>query len=219
VNFYLKISFQDLMVMVNKKTSNIQFIKWFGPLLDALRELGGSGRKKEVVQQIAKDLKLPDEQLEETMKSGSSRFDNQVGWARQYLLWEGLLDSSQRGVWSITPKGQETFLNVSQARDIFLKWVEIHTKARKNKTKTDIVKEQQEEEPENIEDTITPSLLEILQSLSSSGFENICKRLLREHGFEDVIVTGGSHDGGIDGYGTLELNPFVSLRVSPKSFK
>jgi len=199
--------------MANKKTSNIQFIKWFGPLLDALRKLGGSGRKKEVVQQIAKDLNLPDKQLEETMKSGSSRFGNQVAWARQYLLWEGLLDSSQRGVWSITPKGQETFLNVSQAKDIFYKWVEIHTKARKNKTKTDIVKEQEEEEPENIEDTITPSLLEILQSLSSSGFENICKRLLREHGFEDVVVTGGSHDGGIDGYGTLELNPFVSLKV------
>jgi len=199
--------------MANKKTSNIQFIKWFGPLLDALRKLGGSGRKKEVVQQIAKDLNLPDKQLEETMKSGSSRFDNQVAWARQYLLWEGLLDSSQRGVWSITPKGQETFLKVSQAKDIFYKWVEIHTKARKNKTKTDIVKEQEEEEPENIEDTVTPSLLEILQSLSSSGFENICKRLLREHGFEDVVVTGGSHDGGIDGYGTLELNPFVSLKV------
>src|SRR5690606_22407613 len=45
------------------------------------------------------------------------------------------------------------------------------------------------------------------------GFENICKRLLREHGFENVEVTGGSHDGGIDGYGTLELNPFVTIKV------
>ncbi len=198
--------------MSNKKTPQAQFVKWFGPLLDALRKLGGSGQKKEVVEQIAKDLNLPDEKLEETTKSGGARFDNQVAWARQYLLWEGLIDSSQRGVWNITSKGQETFLTDSQAREIFSKWVEIHRKARKNKTKAEIIKEQ-EEEPEHIEVAITPSLLEILQSLSPTGFENICKRLLREHGFENVVVTGGSHDGGIDGYGTLELNPFVSLKV------
>jgi restriction system protein len=52
-----------------------------------------------------------------------------------------------------------------------------------------------------------------LQNVTPKGFENICKRLLREHGFENVEVTGGSHDGGIDGYGTLELNPFVSIKV------
>ncbi len=198
--------------MPTKKSPQAQFVKWFGPLLDALRKLGGSGQKKEVVEQIAKDLNLSDEKLEETTKSGGSRFDNQVAWARQYLLWEGLLDSSQRGVWNITPKGQETFLTDSQAREIFLKWVEIHRKARKNKTKAEIIKEQ-EEESEHIEETVTPSLLEILQTVSPKGFENICKRLLREHGFENVFVTGGSHDGGIDGYGTLELNPFVSLKV------
>lgn len=49
--------------------------------------------------------------------------------------------------------------------------------------------------------------------MSPSGFENICKELLREHGFENVEVTGQSHDGGIDGYGVLELNPFVSFKV------
>jgi restriction system protein len=47
-----------------------------------------------------------------------------------------------------------------------------------------------------------------LQSLTPEGFEKICQRLLRESGFEKVIVTGQSHDGGIDGYGTLEMNPF-----------
>ncbi|MFN8331255.1 MAG: restriction endonuclease [Saprospiraceae bacterium] len=28
-----------------------------------------------------------------------------------------------------------------------------------------------------------------------------------------VTVTGQSHDGGIDGYGILEMNPFVSFKV------
>lgn len=52
-----------------------------------------------------------------------------------------------------------------------------------------------------------------MQKVTPSGFEQICSRLLREAGFENVVVTGRSRDGGIDGYGTLEINPFVSFKV------
>jgi restriction system protein len=197
-----------------KKSSQAEFTKWFGPLLNALRELGGSGRPKEVVEEIAKTEKIKDSQREEVMKSGILRFDNQVAWARQYLVWEGLLDNSKKGVWTLSSKGQETFLTQDDARTIFLKWVEIHQKVKKDKTKNEkIVQIQEQEEPEELDNEITPSLLEVLQSVSPIGFEHVCKRLLREHGFENVYVTQASHDGGIDGYGTLELNPFVSMKV------
>lgn len=188
-------------------------MQWFGPLLDALKQLGGSGKPKEVVHQIAVNLGLPDEKLEETTKTGILRFHNQVAWARQYLVWEGLLDDSKRGVWTLTSKGQSAEVTPDQASEIFSKWVEIHQKARKDKTKGQIISEQEQEEPEEIDHVFTPSLLQVLQSVTPKGFEDICKRLLREHGFENVVVTGGSHDGGIDGYGTLELNPFVSMKV------
>lgn len=201
------------MATQKKKQGQAEFIKWFGPLLDALRQLGGSGQPKEVVDKIAKNLQIPDSVLEETMKSGTLRFKNQVAWARQYLVWEGLLEDNTRGVWTLTPLGHKTKLTVEQSRAIFLKWVEIHQKARKDKSKPEIIQDQEEEKPEDIEHTYVPKLLEVLQSVTPKGFENICKRLLREHGFEDVEVTGGSHDGGIDGYGTLELNPFVSIKV------
>jgi hypothetical protein len=36
---------------------------------------------------------------------------------------------------------------------------------------------------------------------------------LRESGFEGVIATGRSGDGGIDGHGILQVNPFVSFTV------
>jgi restriction system protein len=196
-----------------RKSAQAEFIKWFGPMLDALRQLGGSGKPKEVVEQIAKALNIPDQVLEETMKSGILRFQNQVAWARQYLVWEGYLDDNTRGVWTLTPLGYKTHLDESKARQIFLKWVDIHQKTRKEKSEKEIIEEQEEEKPEIIEHTYTPTLLEILRNVSSKGFEDICKRLLREHGFENVEVTGGSHDGGIDGYGTLELNPFVSIKV------
>jgi restriction system protein len=31
------------------KSKQAEFVKWFGPTLDALRQLGGSGRPKEVL--------------------------------------------------------------------------------------------------------------------------------------------------------------------------
>jgi restriction system protein len=195
------------------KTKQAEFVRWFAPTLDALRQLGGSGRPKEVVDQIAKNLNIPDSVLEETIKSGTLRFANQVAWARQYLVWEGLLEDNLRGIWTLTQEGNKTHLTDEQARKVFLKWVEIHAKARKEKSKKEIVEEQEEDKPEDIEHSFTPTLLDVLQSLTPKGFENICKRLLREHGFENVEVTGGSHDSGIDGYGTLELNPFVSMKV------
>ncbi len=196
-----------------KKSRQAVFTKWFGPLLNALRELGGSGKPKEVVDQIAKELNIPDKQREETMKSGILRFGNQVAWARQYLVWEGLLDDSKHGIWALTVKGHNTFLTDEQSREIFLKWVEIHQKIRKGKKEPKLVQRQEEEEPEELEHELAPTLLEVLQNVNPTGFEHICKRLLREHGFENVVVTQASHDGGIDGYGTLELNPFVSIKA------
>lgn len=56
-------------------------------------------------------------------------------------------------------------------------------------------------------------LLSILRSISTTGFENICRALLRESGFDNVEVTDGSADGGIDGHGTIEINPCASFKV------
>ena len=82
-----------------------------------------------------------------------------------------------------------------------------------DKSEKEIIEEQEESEPDDIQPTNKTDLLQVLQSLTPEGFERICQRLLRESGFEKVVVTGQSHDGGIDGYGTLEMNPFVSFKV------
>ncbi len=199
--------------MGTKKRSQSEFVKWFGPLIEALKQLGGSAKPREAADKIAENLNLNDEKLNEVLSSGQSRFYNQVAWARQYLAWEGLLDTSQHGIWALSSKGENTTLNDDEAREIFLKWVSIHQKARKSKTEKEIIEELEHHEPEDIQAVNKSDLLEILQSLTPEGFERICQRLLRESGFEKVIVTGQSHDGGIDGYGTLEMNPFVSFKV------
>lgn len=111
------------MPKANKKA---EFTKWLGPTLDALRDLGDSGKPREVSDAIAKNLNLPDEVLDETLKSGGSKFHNQVAWARQYLVWEGLLDSSKHGTWALTEKGRDTHISEKEGHEIFLKWVAIH---------------------------------------------------------------------------------------------
>jgi restriction system protein len=63
------------------------------------------------------------------------------------------------------------------------------------------------------DDTFREQMAKTLLSLSAKGFERLCQRILREVGFEEVIVTGRAGDGGIDGYGTLRINKLVSDRV------
>ena len=207
--------------MSKKRTGKTEFVKWFGPVLDALKELGGSAKPKEITQWIGKKCNIPDEVLNERYaKSGVLKFQNQLAWARQYLVWEELLAASKHGVWTLSNKGWNTKLNESQAYDIFLKWVKIFQDLREDKDSTTVDKDaekiiqiQEEGEPDSDKTDLKPSLIEVLQNLSPAGFEQLCGRLLREYDFEDIEITQRSHDGGIDGYATLKLNPFVNMSV------
>ncbi|HVA98359.1 MAG TPA: restriction endonuclease [Bacteroidia bacterium] len=207
--------------MSKKSSRKTEFVKWFGPVLDALRALGGSGRPREITKWIGETMNLPDKILNERYeKSGVLKFQNQIAWARQYLVWEELLGSSKHGVWTLTDKGWNTHLNEKQAHDIFIKWVKTFQELRDKKGKVSVDKsaeevadKQETVEPEESQLPIKPSLIEVLQSLSPTGFEHLCGRLLREYDFENIEITQRSHDGGIDGYATFKQNPFVSMSV------
>jgi len=201
--------------VAKNKEKKAEFTKWFGPLLDALRDLGESGKPREVSNRIAKNLKLPDEVLDATVKSGGNKFHNQVAWARQYLVWEGLIDSSKYGTWRLTERGRNAHLSEADAHKLFLKWVKINQDNRKTKeTDRESIEDVFDNTPpEKVADEDQTSLIQVLQNLSPSGFENVIRELLRESGFVNVEVTPGGPDGGIDGYGTLEINPFVTFKV------
>jgi restriction system protein len=197
-----------------KKEVGSQFVRYFGPLLDALRGLGGSGSPEEVVERIASDLSLSDEIQNELLASGQPRYRNQVAWARFYLVREGLLDSSKRGVWSLTERGRATTLSPDESREIFLKWVRIFSEQRREKAdKPEPVEEQVAEGTGATPSDYRSDILELLLNLPPAGFERLSQRLLREAGFIQVVVTGSSGDEGIDGYGTLQINPLVSFKV------
>jgi restriction system protein len=199
----------------NRRDEGAQFVRYFGPLLDALRRLGGSGTPEEVTERIAADLSIPDAVQNELLPGGEPRYRNQVHWARFYLVKEGLVDSSQRGIWSLTEKGRATTLTPQQSREIFLKWVRIYREQRRAKAgSTEPTAEQIVEEAVGSSLDFRLSVIELLTKLPPAGFERLSQRILREAGFTQVVVTGRSGDEGIDGFGTLQINPLVSFKSS-----
>ena len=213
-----------------------EFARWINPVLKALRELGGSARPREVVELVALNELVADEVLDRINPAGGQRFPNQVHWARFFLVESGYIDRSRHGVWKLTEKGN----NVGQLDETAIKALVEEVQERTKKVKAanpTVVWEEQKTtaRPATVSESVQPEgsavdsseelapeqedrdyrsrLLEILQGLPPAGFERICQRLLREAGFEQVVVTGKSGDGGIDGHGVLSLNAFVSFRV------
>lgn len=198
-----------------RSSRGAQFVTYFGPVLDALRNLGGSGTPQEVCDEIAKTLSVSEKEQTEIMESGSARFPNRVAWARFYLAKEGLIDSSTRGIWSLTPVGASTHLDRAQAQALFFKWTEIFSNERRGR-KSDSDSETEEDLDDaqaEIQGSHRTRLLDLVKNLPPSGFERLCQRLLRESGFTQVNVTGRSGDGGIDGIGILQVNSFVAFQV------
>lgn len=208
--------------MIQSQKRTIEFTQWCNPILEALRDLGGSAKPKEIARWIAMNKNISDEVLNARYPtSGSLKFSNQLAWCRQYMIWEGILSSPKRGIWSLTPQGWNAKLSVLEANDIVLKWSKYFQELKVkeplvegNADKKNAPKEMEAEINEEIkQEHITPTLLEILKGLSPTGFEHLCGRLLREYDFEDIEITQRSHDGGIDGFANLKINPLVNMSV------
>ncbi len=121
----------------DKKISTANFLKWFAPIVNALRDLGGEGTPEEVRAHIINALDLPEKLINETRgKSGVKKFDNEVAFARNYLSYEGYIDKSVRGIWKLTEKGLSDPIDDEIASDIFYKWMEIHKERREKEEET-----------------------------------------------------------------------------------
>jgi restriction system protein len=181
-----------------------------------LKSLGGSGSPDEVRAAVASRLSISESEQAEQLPSGSSRFDNQVAWARFYLTRAGLLDASRRGIWSLTEKGRSTSLSDAVALQLFKDIHKTFAAERKARQAEGPEAEPLEESTPGAASTVPDhrqELLATIKALPAPGFERLCQRLLRESGFQHVTVTGRSGDGGLDGNGVVEVNPFVSFRV------
>ena len=100
--------------------SNASFLRWFKPVITALRDLGGSAAPSDVRKKIIENEHLSEEEVKETRgKSNVNKFENEVAFARSYLVKGGYIDNSVQGIWSLSEKGMTVDMTDDLASDIF----------------------------------------------------------------------------------------------------
>ena len=189
-----------------------EFIKYVNPVLTILQENGGAGNSTDVIEQVIEKLGITEQELEEATSNGQSRIRNQIQWARFYLFKAGLIDNSQRGTWRLTNEGLEKKLSNEDVYILF-KGVQERVKKPIASTNTPKKRELKFEITTTEDEEHSLGLINIIQALPPNGFEKLCKRLLIEIGINDITITGGSGDQGIDGKGIVKLNDVVSLNI------
>lgn len=197
--------------------SGVEIPKWnemFGPTIEALKVLGGSGTIQEINSTAIEQQGYSDEQQAVMHGDGNqTELEYRLAWARTNLKNLNAVTNSSRGVWALTEFGR----TVSEAELIELdrEWRRALA-ARRSEQRGSVSRDGNT--PELSNETIGDGpddwktlLLEYLTRMPSDGFERLSQRLLREAGFVNVHVTGRPGDGGIDGTGIYRLSPLVSF--------
>ena len=170
------------------------------PALVALRNLGGSASIAEHLSQVIEEQNVPEEIAAIPHgKTGRSELEYRLAWARTALRRCDYVESSARGVWSLTEVGEH-----ATPEELKAKISDLRTKDHKRylKKSENLVDDQATDGDIDWKD----ELLDVLRKMSPDAFERLAKRILRESGFVKVEVTGKSGDGGIDGTGILQLS-------------
>ncbi|MCA1728812.1 MAG: restriction endonuclease [Actinobacteria bacterium] len=185
------------------------------PTLKALHELGGSASTAELLEQIIEDLQPSREIVEQPHpgKSNQTELEYRLAWTRTYLKKYGAIINSTRGVWALTPKGQNLKIVDPQTVVRFVR--EQSRRKLQGRAEPTEVDEGHTEQGTDEEETASwrETLMSTLLDMQPDAFERLCQRLLRESGFIQVEVTGRSGDGGIDGHGLVRLAGLISFPV------
>jgi restriction system protein len=187
---------------------------FFNPVLKALKDLGGSGTIEEINQKVIENEKLSDEIAaiphgEEN--ASQTEVEYRLAWSRTYLKSFGLLENSSRGIWALTPEAN----NIKEVDSNEVVKVVRDKMPKKPKRKIEIDSPSPNNEDSQPEDSQSwkLKLIDTLIKMKADGFERLAQRILRESGFTQVVVTGKSGDGGIDGKGIARINGFLSFHV------
>ena len=167
------------------------------PLLQEIEAAGGEAKPDDLYDEVARhfpQLTTSDQEVRYP-KSGQLIWLNRIHWTRQHLVNKGQVDASTRGIWRITNKGRERLGVISPTPPPTPLPLTIS-----------VILEREKE-------LIRTHLHELLMNLSPQQFEAFAGKLLESVGFTEVEVTKYVGDGGIDGYGNLEMG-VVKVRAA-----
>ena len=197
----------------------------FQSLMLPLLELAADGREhslSEARDALAARLGVSEEERAELLPSARQAvYDNRAAWAKTYLQQAGLLNSSRRAHFEITPRGREILLERPERVDIklldrFPEFVEFRTSGQKGQsTATETAKaipaedqatpeEMLEAAHQQIRGDLAVDLLKRIKSAPPLFFERLVVELLVSMGYggsrkDAGKALGKSGDEGIDG--------------------
>jgi len=207
------------------------------PLLKKVED-GKVYKFKDLVEALAQDFHLTDEEKNELIPSGvQSVINSRVGWARTYLTKALCLESPQKGMVKITERGKKFLSSASEkitTKDLqqfeeFIDFVNSSKKTNKKEVSESIA--QQNMTPEEAIDygtqmlnqDLASDLLAKILTKDDKFFENLVVQLLEKMGyggdFEDSSdVVGKTGDGGIDGIIKEDKLGFDTIYVQAKRY-
>ena len=192
------------------------FDSLMNPLIQALRQLGGSGSIDEIYEKVVETENISEDviaKLHDPEKSNQTEVAYRLAWARTYLKKFGLLDNSSRGVWTLTSKSSDID-DVDPAEVVRAVRALDKERAPQKQVKGKKAEGESADEIPEEEQEWKSKLHRILtQELDAAAFERLTQRILRESGFVSVEVTGRTGDGGIDGKGIARIHGFMSFHV------
>jgi restriction system protein len=191
------------------------------PFLEVANAADGNEVKlRDVINQLAEQFNLSDEEKSETLPSGrQSILDNRVGWARTYLTKAGLLEATRRAHFVITPRGKEALSENVDINNEYLKKFDefIAFKQKSNddseaENDLNILEQENVSTPDEIliaayktiNDSLAQDILERTRKVTPAFFEDLLIELLVAMGYGGTgegaaHALGKTGDNGIDG--------------------
>lgn len=206
------------------------------PLLAVLGEHRDGIRARDAYDAVAARVGLSPAARAELLPSGQQAvYQNRIGWAHDRLKRQGMSDSPKRGEWRITEMGL-AFLaahprGISEEELRELTHVVVGSRASPGKHKRgdedELIADPKRSPEERIDraigelnESLSRELLEMIRGSSPDFFERLVLDVLHAMGYggsrDDLEVTGGPGDGGIDGIVTLDRLGLEKVYVQAK---
>ncbi|MDR2927218.1 MAG: restriction endonuclease [Cytophagaceae bacterium] len=196
-----------------------------------------------VVDLLAKEFKITDEERKELLPSGQTFvFGSRVSWARTYMKKAGLIDTPKRGYLKITDNGlkvlsqKPTEINIAYLKQFpeFIEWQNIRKESVPNSRDTETIQLESisSQPPEELLDysynqlkeELALELIGRIKDCSPGFFERLVIDLLIKMGYggsrkEAGKVIGKSGDGGIDGIINEDKLGLDSIYIQAKKWE
>ncbi len=186
-------------------------------VLETMRTIPMPVHRTEIGDAVADRLGLtPAERA--VMEPGDGATRSYVNWVSEFacndLKHVGVCEQPSRGLYQLTDLGQT--ISSDEVEKLHRRRVREYNEKRK---KADAISADESdsshaEVDEHLEDNWVQQLLDRLMNVTPKAFEHLAGALLRAAGFDDVRVTGGSGDGGIDGIGVYRPSGLISFHTA-----